>query len=52
MANVLDKIARFPKIRAGYIREIAPASAGQGLINIIKRKFSKEKIDFLQHLHK
>ena len=31
MANVLDKIARFPKIRAGYIREIAPASAGQGL---------------------
>ena len=31
MANVLDKIARFPKITAGYIREIAPASAGQGL---------------------
>ena len=52
MANVLDKIARFPKIRAGYIREIAPASAGQGL-NIVhdkieeyyKRRNAREIVD-------
>ena len=42
MANVLDKIARFHKIRAGYIREIAPASAGQGLNYIENKKVHNE----------